>query len=287
MDRRRISRQRDGFTRLAALVLLLIAVLGGGVLMASVARARNTADRTASQNNLRRLVLAIQDHAGAHNGTLTSGGAVLYPHNWADYSKSTLEPNRTSTYGPILFNILPFLKQESLFKSSLVDVGQAKVYAAWEVAGKPVKEFVAPGDPTADPASDRTSYLVNGLALPRRLLRKYPTSFTDGTSQTIFLTEGYSRAVDLFPGTDPTKPQTVDRHWWDDALWLPRPAAPTFQLVPPTQGASILLPQGFEEGGINVGMGDGSTRTLSPKLSLTTWYAACTPASDDLLGGDW
>ena len=40
-------------------------------------------------------------------------------------------------------------------------------------------------------------------------------------------------------------------------------------------------------GGINVGMGDGSVKFLSGGVSQTTWFAACTPASGDILGSDW
>jgi prepilin-type N-terminal cleavage/methylation domain-containing protein/prepilin-type processing-associated H-X9-DG protein len=40
-------------------------------------------------------------------------------------------------------------------------------------------------------------------------------------------------------------------------------------------------------GTINACMVDGSVRYLNPGVSVATWYAACTPASNDILGGDW
>jgi prepilin-type processing-associated H-X9-DG protein len=40
-------------------------------------------------------------------------------------------------------------------------------------------------------------------------------------------------------------------------------------------------------GGINVGMGDGSTRLVSQGISQYSWYAASTPASGEVLGSDW
>jgi prepilin-type N-terminal cleavage/methylation domain-containing protein len=40
-------------------------------------------------------------------------------------------------------------------------------------------------------------------------------------------------------------------------------------------------------GGMNAGLGDGSVRFLSTGLSGTTWWAACTPAQQDILGSDW
>ena len=40
-------------------------------------------------------------------------------------------------------------------------------------------------------------------------------------------------------------------------------------------------------GGIQVGLTDGSVRTLSPGLSGTTWWNAVTPSGGEVLGPDW
>jgi prepilin-type processing-associated H-X9-DG protein len=40
-------------------------------------------------------------------------------------------------------------------------------------------------------------------------------------------------------------------------------------------------------GGINVGMGDGSVRTLGQGISGQTFYNAVTPAGGEVLGPDW
>ena len=39
--------------------------------------------------------------------------------------------------------------------------------------------------------------------------------------------------------------------------------------------------------GIQVGLADGSVRTLAPSISGTTWWAAVTPADGEVLGSDW
>ena len=39
--------------------------------------------------------------------------------------------------------------------------------------------------------------------------------------------------------------------------------------------------------GMNVGLADGSVRTLSAGISPTTWWIACTPNGGDILGSDW
>jgi len=40
-------------------------------------------------------------------------------------------------------------------------------------------------------------------------------------------------------------------------------------------------------GGMVVGMGDGSVRTVSPTISQWTYWAACTPAGQEAMGPDW
>src|SRR5439155_3183909 len=159
-------------------------------------------------------------------------------------------PEGGNGYGPCLFHLLPFVDQAPTFKASLVNLNQKGLYASWTCTGKTVSPFLADDDPTTDPVADRTNFLANALALPRTGAR-FPTSFPDGTSNTILFAEAYSRAVDPFPaGSDPTKPRLVDRRWWDDPTWMPTPSAVAFQVAPPTQGASVLLPQGLAGGGL-------------------------------------
>jgi len=43
----------------------------------------------------------------------------------------------------------------------------------------------------------------------------------------------------------------------------------------------------FTSGGINVCLGDASVRFLSGGVSEGTWWAACTPNQNDILGSDW
>jgi hypothetical protein len=40
-------------------------------------------------------------------------------------------------------------------------------------------------------------------------------------------------------------------------------------------------------GGIQVGLADGSVRTVAQGTSITTWWAAFTPSAGDLQGSDW
>jgi prepilin-type processing-associated H-X9-DG protein len=39
--------------------------------------------------------------------------------------------------------------------------------------------------------------------------------------------------------------------------------------------------------GMNVCMGDGSVHYLSQAMNSTSWWAACTPSNNDVLGPEW
>jgi prepilin-type N-terminal cleavage/methylation domain-containing protein len=67
---------------------------------------------------------------------------------------------------------------------------------------------------------------------------------------------------------------TVDTTNWN---WTPS--------SPPTNGSCNRPATPFEAA--LVGMGDGRVRSVSPSISTSTWNAANTPNSGDLLGTDW
>jgi len=150
---------------------------------------------------------------------------------------------------------------------------------------------------------------------------KIPTSFPDGTSKTIMFAEKYTNcdyndwgmgSEWVYPSGSPTAPYS----WaWERpqpffafqytaqaeaaAGSAPWPAdwpqggvgpASRFQVVP-TPGLSnacnVVLTSTGHPGGMNVSMADGSVRNLGAGMSGDTWWAACTPAGNDLLRTDW
>jgi hypothetical protein len=271
------SRKRRGFTLMQLLVILALLLVLLGILLAAVARVRVASERIVSQSNMRQLVIATINCAETHEGRLPPGPANWYP------GKGLVNNNG---YGPCLFHILPYIEQEPLYKSTHTKVGDTAVYASWEAAGKSIKLYMAEGDPTFEKGSDRTSYLANELALTEKP-GKFPTSFPDGLSQTILFAEGYSQTTDTVTFGGKTNTWKTERRWWDNPTWKPRVGAVMFQVAPPMDAASSVLPQGFTPAGINIALADGSTRTVSGKCSSATFYAACTPADNDLLGNDW
>jgi hypothetical protein len=73
------------------------------------------------------------------------------------------------------------------------------------------------------------------------------------------------------------------------ALGAPDVLGPTsiFQYQPKPNQCDPTRTSTPHTGGIQVGMVDGSVRTLSPSVSGTTWWAAATSAGGEVLSADW
>jgi prepilin-type N-terminal cleavage/methylation domain-containing protein len=182
-----------------------------------------------------------------------------------------------------------------------------------------IKSFNGPGDPTWDAGSNSTgSYLYNvgsfGLAphvytgsyswggqtityswqsydwfAPR-----YPAAFTDGTSQTIGFMEGYNSITWTQSSPWGNWTHNSSRNWDQNLNWSGGYAffpnysqTPPFEVLPPKNGANYQLPQGLSVSGIQVSLMDGSVRNVSSGVSSSSWYKACTPNANDVIGSDW
>jgi prepilin-type N-terminal cleavage/methylation domain-containing protein len=257
-----------GFTLIELLVVIAIIAILIGLLLPAVQKVRDAANRASSQNNLKQMTLATVNCAGAQDD--------LMPPSFGYY------PNLTSGgwtanngTGSALFFILPYMDNKPMYDS---------VNYGWGIMGtnlwsQPVKTYIAKGDPTADPTSGRSSYVSNSLAFNPQYgwgtILRYPSSFTDGVSQTILYMEAYSLAWGN------------QRHWCDQTSTLV--AYPWYapQIAPTVANANPYCPQGFSVAGIQISLGDGSVRNASGGMSPYTFYYASTPAGGEVLGTDW
>jgi prepilin-type N-terminal cleavage/methylation domain-containing protein/prepilin-type processing-associated H-X9-DG protein len=150
---------------------------------------------------------------------------------------------------------------------------------------------------------------------------KIPASFSDGVTKTILFTEKYANCAPV--GTNGSGTRWGD--WGVDWVTTTSGATggqyfPAFSRAynvkaatdstdlngkfidfgggtfqsPPFQDrpnksttCDFRLPSTGHTGVINVCMVDGSVRQVVAEISPATWFAACTPSSDDVLGIDW
>ncbi len=300
------GRSKRGFTLIELLVVIAIIAILIALLVPAVQKVREAAARTQCTNNQKQLGLAVHN---CHDTQKKLPPLVQgFPGRWGNTSGQG--------YGNPLYHMLPFIEQDNLYKSTAVPSGQ---YYPWNANAWQVKVpiYNCPSDPSTDSDGNAvgvspwkaSSYGSNaqvfgtvaagptaGFPFGGQLTDWYgaariPATFQDGTSNTIVFAEKYGRC-----GTG--QGSLWDR--WDMDGWLPAfaiswsanavgPNSKWQQQPNPftTAVCNWQIAASPHSGCIVVTLGDASVRTLSSGLSGLTWWRACTPAGNDLLGPDW
>ncbi len=293
--------RRRAFTLIELLVVIAIIGILIALLLPAVQKIRDAAARMQSTNNLKQMGLAI------HNYHDTAG---YLPPSFVDWD-SDYNPKWYNQCGSTHYFILPYVEQ-----TALAQVGPP--YYFWQIyTNHTVKTYNNPSD-TTDPLSGQFndsgygSYGVTGYAANFQALGYFLNDssnhimklvfVTDGLSNTIFLAEKI--AVCVNNNYADTKVQgdanyyniwaygrTAWKEWNPVFEYQVTGPASIFQVAPITSGPNANCDPRFasttRQAGILVGLGDGSCRLVSSGTSPVTWAAACTPASNDLLGSDW
>jgi prepilin-type N-terminal cleavage/methylation domain-containing protein len=292
----RIWNRWRGFTLIELLVVIAIIAILIGLLLPAVQKVREAAARTQSQNNLKQMTLALHNMASATEGALPAhyGGPPPQYGNTNWWQSGNAE-------GTTFYHLLPYIEQQNTYNASktttwtwggLGGQGYTGYYLSWTNQNRAVKTFYAPLDAsnTFPNPQDHSSYRVNGLAFSMPAGNsghnwtgpRLPGSFRDGTSVTIFFAEGYASP-------------SGNNFWWTThndpggqgpVYWVPNDGVTTFSLGPP-ETAPWQTPNSFTGNGIQVSLGDGSVRLVSPNITPTTWYAANHPTDGMPLGSDW
>ncbi len=303
----RMLRRYRGFTLIELLVVIAIIAILIGLLLPAVQKVREAAARTQCQNNIKQLSLAMCNMCDANQGKVPPG-IGNYPGIYAG------TPNNGDG-GTFLF-LLPFVDQPAMYQSTFVSGGDANdnrngnvdTYSQWQVPSRPAT--VVP-ERSSRPMSARqttrrkpvatlfpipgsyASYGINGQVFREGYWAlntlRYPTSFTDGTSTTIFFTDKLAHC----------NQDVYCNNYWPD--WGPMVSSSDHgdETGPgwgPQIRPSIIGGVGNCRGGlsssphpstISVGLADGSVRNVGNNVSTTTWWAALTPNGGEVLASDW
>jgi prepilin-type N-terminal cleavage/methylation domain-containing protein len=300
------SRRRGrAFTLIELLVVIAIIGVLLGLLLPAVQKVRDAAARMQCANNLKQMGLAVHMYADAYN--------QLPPAYQAPFSDGVY--HHQSFY----FTILPFIEQQGMYIAGMTP--STNVYGGYTYGGELpngliwnsgfVKLYICPADPTNSSSTGIASlwgyvggsYGFNNLLFggsmdynqvyspwwhSQYLLGNIP----DGTSNTIFQADRFA----YYPSYETGGYQghgygTI--WWWPPAfgVWL----APTFNYF--SQGlpqvgvnpikANPFVAQSAHTAALNVGMADGSVRSVSGGVSLHSWMAAQDPADGWTFDSTW
>jgi len=280
------------FTLIELLVVIAIIAILIGLLLPAVQKVREAAARVQSMNNLKQQSLALHNCNDSY-GKLPPAVGFFPSDGW-----TTAQWGNPAPQGTLQYFMLPFLEQDNIY--------QAAGGWSWNSFGTVVKTYISPADPSV-PGSNLT--WANGAPVGRGAISyasnwfvfggdgnggsnaAIPRTFVDGTSNTIVFGERYAICLQGLSGEV--------QHCWGESGQGVGPTAgtnyfsPSFwntnlpQLKPTQAQCNPALLQSPFSGGVLVGLGDGSVRSVSSGVSQATWQSALLPADGIPLGNDW
>jgi hypothetical protein len=223
--------------------------------------------------------------------------------------------------GTVHYWLLPFVGAEDIFHKGDPEATGGTPKAVWtnpDLYSVVVKQYLAPADPST---VDGTVQLqgtdpwgAGCFAANARVfggLKKKATSdgwdnrarmatLADGTSNVIVFATRYARCGTPPGGSAWAGGNTTagfgnfmvsGAFFACDIEDIPVTSAyttyPPFQVAPSQRDCDPLLAHGYGQAGIQIALGDGSVRTVSPSISSAVWGQACHPSDGTVQVDSW
>jgi prepilin-type N-terminal cleavage/methylation domain-containing protein len=293
--------RRVAFTLIELLVVIAIIAILIGLLLPAVQKVRAAAARAQSQNNLKQIGLACNNVASAYNGWFPPAFGCL---------PITATASAANEVG-FFTHILPYIEQQNVYTTVFPAAGPVAAATAGNGSTSPIKTYIAPADIWNSTTKFLTSYAINAGAkntlatasaaintcFGSQIAPNLNNTFTfKGTTNTVCAFEYASGSAGAWysGGKSPigttnqaaNPPTAANPSGWCPSLMATVAPSVTTQLTTGLS-ANVGVPTAFSTGSAQIGLCDGSVKSLPSTIAITSWNWACDPSAQAPPPSDW